>query len=99
MHSASNIAALMNGYGLIFQTLIEHLDAKGSLAKDDLLTELSRLSKFIEADWKDFYGPGAQRLDVSVIRGVVEGLKGERPYAMRVRFGEIEGPQDHHNDR
>ena len=73
--TSAELLALMNGYGLILDTLIRRLCASGLLSQDDIADELGKLAQEIEVGWKDAYAPTTPRLDVSVVRQLSRGLR------------------------
>lgn len=85
MTTESEFAALMNGYELIFQTIIKQLDSKGLLSKEELSIELSKLAEGIQEDWKDCYADGTRRWDVIALRTLVGSLQQDK--ILPVRWG------------
>ena len=76
--TSAELLALMNGYGLILDTLIRRLCASGLLSQEDMADELGKLAQEIEVGWKGAYAPTTHRLDVSVVRQLSRSLRDVR---------------------
>ncbi|MDR6869096.1 hypothetical protein J2Y55_000089 [Bosea sp. BE125] len=85
MTSESEFVALMNGYGLIFRTIIKHLDSKELLSKEEVSVELKQLAEDILEGWKDCYADGTRRWDISLLRTLALDLQEDR--ILPVRWG------------
>lgn len=91
------LTAVMNGYWLIFRTLIKHLDAKGQLSATELAEDLLRQADEIAESWAPAYVPGTPRLDVSVLRTLAQSLRGEAKPGVSFGYGQS-SPAEPAND-
>ncbi|TJV70726.1 MAG: hypothetical protein E5X76_18185 [Mesorhizobium sp.] len=85
--ASPELTALMNGYHLIFETLIRKLSASGLLSQKEVADELGKLAKDIEIGWKDAYASDTERLDVSVVRQLSRSLREGQAMAPKWGYG------------
>lgn len=88
MPDDADLTAVMNGFGLIFQRLITHLDAKGLLSAAELAEDLLLQADDIADAWAGAYVPGTPRLDVSVLRTLALSLRGEAKSGVAFGYGQ-----------
>ena len=66
-----SIIGLRNGYGLLFETLINRLHASGALSRLDFCDELQAVAAKVEQDWSEH----PEVFDLSVVRTLVQTLR------------------------